>query len=222
MKIDFHIHTEGSIDSGISPVALLRKSKEFGIIPAVTDHNSISSHKDFRKLKAKFIPGEEIKTDVGDLIGLYLQELIPKNTPFLEALDQIKEQGGLTYLPHGFDPLRYNLGNKYPEFAKKVQIIEVFNPHCVDGNSNLEAYEFAKKNKKLMAVGSDSHFLYEFGKTYTELPEFDLEAPNELLKALKKATFITKGIPLYIRGLTTLFSKGKKFSGKVKRLIFKK
>ncbi len=222
MKIDFHIHTKGSIDSGISPEALLKKSKEFGIIPAVTDHNSISSFKDFRNLKAKFIPGEEIKTDIGDLIGLYLQELIPKNTPFLEALDKIKEQGGITYLPHGFDPLRYNIGNKYPELAKKVQIIEVFNPHCVNGNSNLDAYAFAKKNEKLMAAGSDSHFLFEFGKTYTELPEFDLEDPNSLLKALKKATFVTKGIPLYIRGFTAIYSKGKRLSGKVKKIFFKK
>ncbi len=222
MKIDFHVHTNSSIDSGISSEALIKKSRELGIVPAITDHNSISSNAGFRKLKAKFIPGEEIKTDVGDLIGLYLQELIPKNTSFLEALDQIKEQGGISYLPHGFDPLRYNIGNKYPEFAKKVQIIEVFNPHCVNGNSNLDAYKFAKRNKKLMAVGSDSHFLFEFGKTYTELPEFNLENPNELLKALKKATFITKGIPLYVRGFTAIYSKGKRFSGKVKGLIFKK
>ena len=215
VKIDFHIHTSFSLDSAIKPKALLGKCKEFGIIPAITDHNSVSANKEFRRLKAKFIPGEEIRTDIGDLIGLYIQDLIPKKTPFLEALDRIKEQGGISYLPHGFDVFRYNIGGKYPEYAKKVQVIEVFNARCLSPNPNKKAGFFAKRNNKLMAAGSDAHLLFEFGNTYTELPEFDLENPKELLKALKKAKIKGKLAPKYAKACTILYSRIRK----IKRLL---
>lgn len=207
LKVDFHVHTTASRDSSIKPEDLFKKSKKLGIIPSITDHNSISSIEKFRELTADFIPGEEIKTDVGDLIGLYIQDLIPKKTPFLEALDKIKEQGGLSCLPHGFDEWRYNLGIKYPKYAKKVDIIETFNARCLSSSYNKTAEEFAKKNNLLSAGGSDCHFLFEFGNVYTEVPEFDLTNPKKLLKALKKAKIFGKLAPKALKGTTTIYSK---------------
>ncbi|MFH1520938.1 MAG: PHP domain-containing protein [Candidatus Micrarchaeota archaeon] len=212
MKIDFHIHTNYSVDSRTKPKDLVVKAKKLGIIPTITDHNSIGAHKEMQKLGAKFIPGEEISTDKGDLIGLYINDFIPKKIPFLEAIDKIHEQGGLAYLPHMFDYGRS--GAHAPENeAKKVDIIEVFNARCMKKEYNEKAEKFAIKHKKLKAAGSDSHFLFEFGKTYTELPAFDLDNPKALLKALKSAKFVTKKAPIYVRGTTTLVHLGKKLLG---------
>ena len=103
MKIDFHVHTRYSPDSLTRIDDLRRKSEKLGIIPALTDHYAIGAHAEARRLGMRFIPGEEVLTDKGDLVGLFVNELIPKGTPFLEAVDRIHGQGGLAYLPHMFD-----------------------------------------------------------------------------------------------------------------------
>jgi len=208
LRVDFHVHTKYSKDSLIDPAHLAAKAKKLGIVPAITDHDNMAGHQDFRRLRHPFIPGEEISTDSGDLIGLYTSELIPKKTPFPEALDLIHEQGGLAYLPHMFDATRS--GVSHPEFARKADIIEIFNARSVMKNFNKKAEEFAKKHEIPGAAGSDSHFLFEFGRTYTMLPSFDLDNPKELLKALPKAEIFGKPAPIYVKGTTAAVKIWKK------------
>ena len=86
--------------------------------------------------------------------------------------------------------LRDGIGE--PKFLKKVQLIEVFNEHALS-RFDVQAEEFAKKEKKLKTAGSDSHFIFEFGPTYMELdlaPE-ELE-PKTVLKALKSGKIVGK------------------------------
>ncbi|MDO8554330.1 MAG: PHP-associated domain-containing protein [Candidatus Micrarchaeota archaeon] len=211
LKIDFHCHTNHSPDSIIVPRELAAKAKKLGIIPAITDHNSIAVHKELRKLKMQFIPSEEIRTNKGDLIGLYLNEIIPKYTPFLEAIDSIKEQGGISYLPHMYDKTRHGVG--ITELAKKVDIIEIFNARCPFQKYNDMAMEFANKNKKIFGVGGDNHFLFEFGNNWVDVPNFDLNNPKELVKALKskQAKMHTRKAPIFVRGSTLVVKFAKKF-----------
>ena len=201
MKIDFHVHTNHSIDTWIRIKDLAAKSKKLGILPAITDHDTTSGHAEARSIGMPFIPGQEVTTDKGHLIGLYLNEQIDKGTAFLDAIDKIKEQGALAYLPHMHDRGRSNK-HLSDEEAAKADIIEVFNARCMKKEYNVKAKAFAKKHHKMMAAGSDSHFSFEFGNTYTELPDFNIENPKELLKALKNAKFVTKKAPIYVRGTT--------------------
>ncbi len=210
MRIDFHVHTRASPDSLIRPKDLAKKSAMLGIVPAIADHNSIRSHMAMRALGAPFIPAEEIFTDKGDLAGLFVEELIPRGTPFLEAIDRIHEQGGLAYLPHMYDRKRSGRHASDRE-AAKADIIEVFNARCMDPSFNESARAFAKKRRIPMAAGSDSHFLFEFGSTYVDLPGFSLENldnPKALLKVLasKKAAIHGSRAPLYARGTTKVIS----------------
>jgi predicted metal-dependent phosphoesterase TrpH len=207
MKVDFHVHSKYSIDTLTEPRLIAEKAAKLGMVFACTDHNAIGGHAEYRKIGARFIPGEEVSTDAGDVIGLYLNELIPKKTPFPETIDRIHGQGGLVYLPHMFDISRDGVGN-HPD-AKRADIIEAFNARCLVAGFNEKALAFAEKNKKPAAAGSDSHTLWEFGRTYTELPDFDIESPKALLRALAKARMVGVRAPFYARGLgkMTMFWK---------------
>lgn len=190
MKIDFHVHTCHSSDARITLEELAALSSKFGIIPAITDHNNMDAHAPFRKFNIPFIPAEEIKTDCGDFIGLFMAEPIPKGTGFHETVDLIRSQGAIPYAPHMFDSLRPGIAKE--EYGRKADIIEVFNARSLE-KFDKKAEEFAKKEGKLMAAGSDSHYPYEFGHTYTELdlsPD-ELE-PKSVLRALKNAKLVGK------------------------------
>lgn len=206
MKLDLHNHTWHSPDSLNDLKGLVAKSKKLGIIPAITDHNSVSAHAELRKMGATFIPGEEIRADVGDLIGLYINELIPKKTPFLEAVDIVREQGGLVYLPHMYDARRRGVPDK--KLGMEADVIEVLNGHCTPEH-NAMALEFAQNNNKLLGAGSDAHLLNEFGKCYVETGEFDVNEPKEFLKALKKGKICGKAEPA-MKGLHAAVKIGKK------------
>ena len=209
MMVDLHVHTKYSIDSIIEPKALVARSRKSGVIPAVTDHNNTDAHAVLRSLGADFIPGEEVRTDRGDLIGLYINEPIPRMTPFMEAVDMIRGQGGLAYLPHMYDRSRRGVVPSREE-AGKLDIIEVFNARCPLESFNAHAESFAEECAKLKAVGSDSHFLFEFGHNLSRVPDFDLQDPKGLLKALRQAEFVKKKATMLVRGTTTFVAVGKK------------
>lgn len=215
MRVDFHVHSKYSIDTMTEPKAIAEKADRLGMVFACTDHDTIGGHAEFRKLKARFIPGEEVSTDAGDVIGLYVNELIPRKTPIAETIDLIHGQGGLVYLPHMFDSSRHGAGN-HPE-AAKADIIEAFNAHCLAASFNERAREFAERSGKPMAAGSDSHTLWEFGTTYTEIPDFDVESPKELLKALRKSRIVGVPAPIYARGINNLTKFWKKLAGKANK-----
>jgi hypothetical protein len=192
MRIDFHTHTTASPDSPITPESLAKKARELGIVPAITDHYSMGSMEKFRSLGTPFIPGEELQVREGkksaDLIGLFMSEPIKKGVEIGEAFDLLRSQGALIYAPHPFDSFRMGLGDS--PFLKKADIIEVFNPHS-PSTGNAKAESFAQEENIPGATGSDCHFLYEFGQTYTWLELDELE-PKKLLNSLKGAKLTTK------------------------------
>ncbi|MDD5337768.1 MAG: PHP domain-containing protein [Candidatus ainarchaeum sp.] len=208
MKLDLHLHTRYSVDSLSNLKDIVRKCRELKIVPAITDHNTIGAHEPLRRMDFSFIPGEEIKTAEGDLIGLYLNEPIQKKTPFLEALDLIAGQGGLSCLPHMYDGMRHGVSES--ELAKRVDIVEVFNPRCTFGWQNGKARKFAQENRKLMGAGGDSHFVREIGNTYVEVPEIDVSGPKGLKKALEKGRIHGSRPGVSMRGATTAVKLAKK------------
>lgn len=191
MKIDLHVHTSYSPDAINGLAGLVRACRDKKIIPAITDHNTMRSFQELRQMKFEFIPGEEVRTDCGDLIGLYISETIAKKTPFLEAVDRIKEQGGLACLPHMYDVTRAGVSRE--DYAKKADIIEVYNPRCTFETHNEQAMEFARKNNKRMGAGSDAHFVSEIGNGFVETGrEFDLSGPKGLLEALDNGKIVRR------------------------------
>ncbi len=187
MKIDMHNHTVFS-DSTATPYQLVKAGKEKGIIPIITDHNTMAAEKEAKeaskKLSWPFIIGEEIKTSEGEIIGLMLNEAIPRGLSPGETLDRIKEQGAISYAPHPFSFTRFGIGGNL-EILGKIDIIEVINARASRITDN-KALDFAKRNKKIMGAGSDSHWLGGFGRAYVETKDIGIATPQGLLDAARR------------------------------------
>ncbi|MEM3378396.1 MAG: PHP domain-containing protein [Candidatus Bathyarchaeia archaeon] len=184
IEADFHIHSKYSKDSLLSPKSVIRVAKKKGLSAiAITDHETIKGAKEAMKENESsddffVIPGIEIKTEIGDIIGLFVEETFLFKDIY-EAIDKIKKMDGLLVLPH---PLR---GHK--EIPKKV-ILETDLIEALNGRSpslkNREAKELAIYCNKPLIAGSDAHFLFEIGCVRTVLSGFagDLEDLRKLIK----------------------------------------
>ena len=113
MKLETHIHTRYSHDSILCFGLLYIKLRLKGIdCVAITEHNNIDGGIEFKKYcdkrnsKISVIVGEEIMTDEGEVIGLFLSENIPSGLSADETIARIKNQKGLVYIPHPFDEKR--------------------------------------------------------------------------------------------------------------------
>lgn len=178
LSFDLHVHTGYSMDSATNPRSVARIAKRRGLNGvAVTDHNTIRGGLEVAKCAEPgfhVIVGSEIRTEMGDIMGLFLNEEIKSTDPF-EVIDEIKCQGGVTVLPH---PFRSSLVFRKPspatplEIAEKVDAIEVFNARTLAA-SNEKALILARKLNKPMVAGSDAHFYPEMGNGKTLFP-----APN--------------------------------------------
>ncbi len=207
VKTDLHCHTQASYDSNTKYEDLIRRCKKEGIDKiAITDHDTIKGALKLKKLAPDLIiVGQEVRCLKGDIIGLFLTEEISKNLSLREAAKEIKKQGGLVYIPHLFDRLRSGIGRKgFEKIKDLVDIIEVFNGKTFWPSINKKAWKLAKKNKIIMAAGSDSHQVETIGKTFNELESF--KTPQEFLLNLKNAkrTEHFLGFKAYFRSLIAI------------------
>lgn len=174
MKIDLHAHTNRSRDATLTPADLVERAREAGLDRiAVTDHNHMEGAWAARSIDpALVIPGEEIDcADGSDLIGLFLSEPIPPGLSVWETAERIRAQGGLVYAPHPFAYLRHTAARAEAVLAV-ADIVEVFNARAFFPAWNRRAHLAARVAGLRMAAGSDSHFPFEIGGAWTELPDF--------------------------------------------------
>jgi predicted metal-dependent phosphoesterase TrpH len=198
MKIDLHCHSEASPDSSTPLQLIPDRCRERGIrVQAITDHNVISGALELRAMVENekpgdappltIIVGEEISTTEGEIIGLFLTEpVVPGLTPE-ETVAQIKAQGGVVLLPHGFDPLkRWRLKPvALRRIQKAVDVVETFNARISRPKYNQAAVAWCEANGALMSAGSDAHTLADIGSAWVEVPHRPVRRPDELLQALK-------------------------------------
>jgi predicted metal-dependent phosphoesterase TrpH len=192
-KVDTHSHTRLSKDSLNDPRLLVETAAARGLQAlCVTDHNGLANALALARLPdlpILVIPSEEIKTREGEIIGWFLQELIPKGLTPEETAQRIKAQGGIVGVPHPFDRLRNGSRLQTPALerlvaAGLVDVIEVFNARTTLPADNTRALEFARAHRLAMSAGSDAHTLWEVGRAYVEVPPF--AGPAEFLASLRQ------------------------------------
>jgi predicted metal-dependent phosphoesterase TrpH len=186
------MHTSWSHDCTVEPADLVMYAEAVGLgAIAVTDHNALggafATADLVRDRELVVIPGEEVKTDgQGEVIGLFLQEEIPRGMSFSDTVAAIKEQGGLVYVPHPFDRL-----HAIPDAATlhrhlaDIDVFEVYNARLLFDAYNDEAVRFASKYNLTVGAGSDAHVLQGVGTGALRMRAFD--GPEEFLLSLRAA-----------------------------------
>ena len=115
---------------------------------AITDHNTLSGALDFHsRAPGRFIVGEEIKTVVGELIGLFLQEEVPAGLSIQETIAEVHSQGGLVGASHPLDRWRSeSIGAEVLEAIHgQLDFVEVLNARMIDDRDNQTAREVAAR-----------------------------------------------------------------------------
>jgi predicted metal-dependent phosphoesterase TrpH/glycosyltransferase involved in cell wall biosynthesis len=194
---DLHLHTSWSHDCAIDVEELLDQAEAQGLgAIAVTDHNVFGGALAAAELAGSraltVIPGEEVKTDgQGEVIGLFLEEEIPRGMSFSGTIAAIKNQGGLVYLPHPFDRLHAipNPATLHRHLAD-IDIFEVYNARLLFEAYNDEALRFARKYNLTMGAGSDAHVLQGLGTGGLRMRAFD--GPEEFMLSLRSAEILRR------------------------------
>jgi predicted metal-dependent phosphoesterase TrpH len=213
IDVDLHMHTDHSSDCATPVDVLLASAREAGLgAIAVTDHNEISGAFEARAKAAEFgvkvIVAEEVKTaEQGEVIGLFLEEKIPRGLTLQETIAEIKRQGGLVYVPHPFDRL-----HSVPDYehllavVEEIDALEVFNPRVAISAFNEEAVRFAAKYRIVGGAGSDAHVPQGLGSVRITMRDFD--DPEEFLESLRDADIVRKPQSLlYVQALKFLQTK---------------
>lgn len=166
MKLDLHVHSSYSKDSLLKPETILKIAKKRGLSGiAITDHDTIKGGLVTQEINNDknftVIIGSEVKTEYGDIIGLFLQDEIVSRR-FKEVVNEIKDQDGLVVLAH---PFRKEITFPF-HLLKKIDLIEAFNARS-SKNLNKKAFELAAMYQKPIVAGSDSHTGFEIGRGKT-------------------------------------------------------
>ncbi len=212
IDVDLHMHTDHSHDCATPVEVLLATARERGLgAIAVTDHNEISGALAARErareldIGVQVIVGEEIKTaEQGEVIGLFIEELIPRGLTLPRTIAEIHRQGGLAYVPHPFDRM-----HSVPDYehllpvVQDIDAIEVFNARVAIGAFNDEAARFAAKYRIPGGAGSDAHVAQGLGSVRIRMREFN--GPAEFMQSLLDADILTRPTSLlYVQALKFL------------------
>jgi predicted metal-dependent phosphoesterase TrpH len=191
-----------SKDGKIKPMDIVNKAidLEFDAI-AITDHGTTrgalaveSAAKNLSKetgVSPMIIVGQEIETDQGEILAYGIRDDINENQDLLTTCQEIRKKGGFLIVPHPFDLMRRGIGGNINNVRDYVDAVEGFNERTLVSKFNNRAMAFLTKNKIPVAVGSDAHFIDEFGKTYmlVESKKNEKDMFNAIRKG--KTEFIT-------------------------------
>ncbi len=216
IEVDLHMHTDHSPDCATPVEVLLETARDRGLgAIAITDHNEVSGALEAQRIAAEMgdvrvIVAEEVKTaEQGEVIGLFLEQKIPRGMTMAETIAAIRRQGGLVYVPHPFD--RFHSVPDYEhllDIVEEIDIIEVFNPRVALTAFNEEAERFARKYRIVPGAGSDSHVAQGLGSVRVRIHDFD--GPAEFLEAMRDADITRKHKNLvYVQALKLLQTAGR-------------
>ena len=194
---DLHIHSHFSFDCKSEPKEIIKVAKMRDLAGiAVTDHNSVKFHlKKYESEGLLIIPGIEVSTEKGHVIGLGIKELIEKKLSVIETVEKIIDLGGLPIIPHPFDFTRRGIGKEV--YKLKEVPIETMNASCPLKLFNKKAKRWAERNKLPETGGSDSHRIQDIGMAFTIFKE-ELETIDDVLEAIKKKKSSSGGTNLSI------------------------
>ena len=213
LKIDFHVHSSASYDCEMSIDEIVKQARINDIqIICITDHSKLGVNTGFHD-DIFIVAGEEIKTQDGEISGLYLKNEVPPGLSPLETIRQIKDQCGLVYIPHPFDIYRKGriAYNTLLEIIDTVDIIEAGNSKSLTPLEFYIARFFAEKHNKVISAGSDAHYRHDIGSSHVIFESDTIPVTAETMLQLFRGSYrlVTnrkKLIPRVFKKLTGLWT----------------
>lgn len=194
-RVDFHCHTKYSKCSNLEPERILRICKERGIQGVmICDHNTIAGASAFKANLSPntdfiFIPGIEVLTNRGEIIGAWVEENLSTSN-FPEVAEEIKEHGGIVIIPHPYDVIRGKRFRVTESDLPFIDAIEVFNSRCILPRANKKALQLAERYSLKQTAGSDAHFAPEIGQAWIS---FNGSTVEEFRQSLMKGETMVEG-----------------------------
>jgi len=204
MKADLHIHTNFSYDGFSSPEEIVRVAIEKNIdCICITDHGEIRGAVEAMKIafdkNILIVPGIEILTTSGDVLGINVKKLIPDGLSVEKTVEEIRRQGGIAIIPHPFDrPITGFWGGKKKLQTINVDGIEIFNASVILKRANRKALNFSQEMNLPFTAGSDAHRAKFVGRGHIEFSE-NIRSAEDLIEAIINKRVKAKGKPLSLR-----------------------
>jgi hypothetical protein len=209
---DLHCHSSASFDSLADPRSLVAKAVRIGLTHlAITDHERIDGAlraRDAAPDGLTVIVGEEVRTNAGDLIGLFLERAVAPGMTPAETAAAIREQGGIVGLPHPYDRFRSSGADRAGEddalirLLAAVDYVEIHNARAY-GSANPRAAELAARHHVPGIASSDAHSVLELG-TATTVFAAPFATAGELRALLPGATIVTGRGAYFARAWTPI------------------
>lgn len=192
LKLDLHVHTTRSHDAFTEPDQLPLLAKKRGLDGfAITDHNR---HTRSPGEETILVPGIEVSSKEGHVIGLGITEPVPRGLSADETIDEIHRLGGVAVIPHPYDLFRESV--RPEKLAVRPDAIEVVNSSSfLHSLTWKKARTFATKARLPAVAGSDSHIPQTFGRAYTEV-DADSGDLQVILDAIRMGTVRPSGRPI--------------------------
>ena len=174
MRFDLHVHSKYSLDSRMEPGGIVETARKRGLGGiAVVDHGNVTGGLEAAEYAGDnfiVIPGMEVTTRIGHLMGFFLSRPIEATDP-AQVIAEIHEQGGIAVLPH---PLR-TLADVSENTLQELDALETHNSRS-GAASTPRAKRRREKLRQLAERyglaplgGSDAHFYAEIGRGITEI-----------------------------------------------------
>lgn len=200
-RADLHLHTTAS-DGLMTPeetVEIIAQQTRLAVI-AITDHDTAEGAllaRDYarrHKLDIQVIVGQEVSTDEGDVLALFIEATLPLFRTAGAAIDAIHRAGGLAVAAH---PFAVGLGENSVKRAFQhlpFDAVEVRHGCPINFLGNRYARQLNRQAQNLAELGSsDSHIPFTAGEAYTWFPG----ASAEDVRAAILARTVRPGGPLW-------------------------
>jgi len=191
-KADLHIHTTYSDGIGtVSAVMEAARRTDLDVL-AITDHDQVRGALEAQQMASRFgvqvIPGVEITTAEGHLLGLFVERDVPAGRPLIETILRVGDMGGICIAPHPMAQWVPSLGEAsilkalaHPGTRGILVAIEVYNNGLPYLRNNQRAQALGALVPLAQVANSDSHLLWTIGLCATEFPG---STPAQLRQAL--------------------------------------
>jgi len=201
-KIDLHVHTHYSSDCSTTLEDVISYSRKKGLSGvAITDHDTVEGAVKLLKKEKNgliIIPGIEVSTDQGHVLGLNVTTPIPQGFSAKETIDKIHEAGGIAIAAHPSTMFKSGIGLGRKLGSYGFDAVEVI-------NSSLFPFFLLTYLSKRSATrtglpqtaGSDSHLPETIGLAYTIFEDPEPEASVDgIVEAVTEGRIVPFGQPV--------------------------